>query len=1018
MESLESRRLLTVTLLTTGSISDSSFEAPALPANAYQVLSPGTPGAAAFSSPWNFSGVAGVSANASAFTTGDPKAPSGNQVAFIQDNASISQTVDLDAGVYDLSMFAAQRVNYQTQAEGIEVLIDGAEVGMIVPNIPVTANNKTYTTTYATYETSNFTVTAGLHVVEFLGTSPASADSTAFIDNVAISPVVDGLVDGGFETPALASNAYATDANGSAWQFSETAGLSRDGSDFQTNWVEAQNAPAGMQVGYVESTIVNGVQNNGSISQTVYLDAGTYQLSFLAAQRAIYQTNYEEIEILVDGVQIGTPINPVNTLYGSYQSLPFAVTTSVHTIEFLGVAPLGGDNTAFIDQVTLTANSISDGSFETPNLNAGTYQFAPTGSPWQYTGTAGVAHNGSAFTYANGKAPDGSQVALIKGTGSMSQSVDLIAGEYNISFLAAQRAGNSQSQGQQIEVLVDGAVVGLITPADTTYRVYETANFQITSAEAATAATIEFLGTDPSGGDNTALIDEVGLAAAQDQIIDGGFETPGLVGGGYVVAPSGTPWQYSGLAGISYNNSGLTSGTVNAPYGAQVGFLMNNGSMSQTVYLDANTYNISFMAIQRAAGQTQPQQIEVLVDGAAVGLITPVNSNMNALTGATSTPTYTLYQTSNFTELTAGVHTIEFLGTSPAVGQSTAFIDQVSLTAVENAVSDGNFASPVMPGYGYQFAPSDCAWQFSGSAGLSGNYSAFTSVVNGSLNAPSGVQVAFIKDNASISQTVDFDAGTYNITFDASQRAVTYQSQPQQIEVLIDGTQVGLITPALALATSSTASNMIYTYTPYQTLNFPVTAGPHTITFLGLSPASADSTAFVAAVTINTGSAISDGSFEEPALAWKTFQAAPTGTAWQFSGNAGVSNNASAYTFGNPVAPDGDQVAYLKDNASMSQSVYLAAGVYNLSFMAAQRYYYQTQNQVIEVLVDGVEVGTATPDAPGKGAGQYPAGTTFGLYATSSFTEVTAGVHTIEFVGLSPASADSTAFIDDVVLNV
>ena len=32
-----------------------------------------------------------------------------------KNNASISQTVTLDAGVYNLSLLAAQRVNYQTQ---------------------------------------------------------------------------------------------------------------------------------------------------------------------------------------------------------------------------------------------------------------------------------------------------------------------------------------------------------------------------------------------------------------------------------------------------------------------------------------------------------------------------------------------------------------------------------------------------------------------------------------------------------------------------------------------------------------------------------------------------------------------------------------------------------------------------------------------------------------------------------------------------------------------------------------
>ena len=93
MESLESRKLLTVTTLTLNSISDGSFEAPALAAEAYQI--------APSSSPWQFSGIAGVSTNASGFTTGNPNAPSGTQVAFLKDTASISQTVYLEAGVYN-----------------------------------------------------------------------------------------------------------------------------------------------------------------------------------------------------------------------------------------------------------------------------------------------------------------------------------------------------------------------------------------------------------------------------------------------------------------------------------------------------------------------------------------------------------------------------------------------------------------------------------------------------------------------------------------------------------------------------------------------------------------------------------------------------------------------------------------------------------------------------------------------------------------------------------------------------
>ena len=70
----------------------------------------------------------------------------------------------------------------------------------------------------------------------------------------------------------------------------------------------------------------------------------------MAAQRANYQSQYESIEILVDGVQVGTA-TPASTSYGSYATANFSVKTGVHTIQFVGVDPSGDDNTAFIDDV-------------------------------------------------------------------------------------------------------------------------------------------------------------------------------------------------------------------------------------------------------------------------------------------------------------------------------------------------------------------------------------------------------------------------------------------------------------------------------------------------------------------------------------------------------------------------------------------------------------------------------------------------------------------------------------------
>ncbi len=210
-----------------------------------------------------------------------------------------------------------------------------------------------------------------------------------------------------------------------------------------------------------------------------------------------------------------------------------------------------------------------------------------------------MSTNGSGVTTGNANAPQGTQVAFLMNKGSMSYSVYLDADTYNLSFLAAQRA-KFQSQSQGIEVLVDGAQIGLITPSNTTYTLYETSNFTV----AAGVHTIQFLGMSPSTADSTALIDQVAIATAESSFSDGGFETPVLAKAAYQIAPSGSGWQFSGLAGVSANGSGFTAGNVKAPQGIQVAFLKNNGSISQTVFFDAGTYNISFLAAQRAGYQT------------------------------------------------------------------------------------------------------------------------------------------------------------------------------------------------------------------------------------------------------------------------------------------------------------------------------------------------------------------------------------------------------------------------------
>ena len=202
-----------------------------------------------------------------------------------------------------------------------------------------------------------------------------------------------------------------------------------------------------------------------------------------------------------------------------------------------------------------------------------------------------------------------------------------------------------------------------------------------------------------------------------------------------------------------------------------------------------------------------------------------------------------------------------------------------------------------------------------------------------------------------------------------------FQASVQDFQVLVDSNVVGTFTPSGI------------DYAGYATDVFTVTAGVHTITFQALDSAGGDNTAFIDGIqlTQETGAGLSDGGFESPSLGTDTpgnFQYGPVGTPWSYTGLAAVAGNGSAFTSGNPNAPEGTQVGVLQTTGSITQVVdEMAAGTYELTFDAAQRANFQASVQNFQVLVDSNVVGTFTPS-----------GITYAGYATDAFT-VTAGAH-------------------------
>ena len=109
-----------------------------------------------------------------------------------------------------------------------------------------------------------------------------------------------------------------------------------------------------------EGSQVAFLQRSGSFSRSA---AGSDQLTFGAAQRASNpsQPSREDLEVLLDGNSVGT-FQPSSTSYQSYTTAPFTVTAGTHTITFQGLDSVGGDNTAFLDEVVASPVAASGGS--------------------------------------------------------------------------------------------------------------------------------------------------------------------------------------------------------------------------------------------------------------------------------------------------------------------------------------------------------------------------------------------------------------------------------------------------------------------------------------------------------------------------------------------------------------------------------------------------------------------------------------------------------------------------------
>ncbi len=170
--------------------------------------------------------------------------------------------------------------------------------------------------------------------------------------------------DMGLEQVAVGAGQFRYAPSGSAWTFAPRTATAARGS----RPTAAASPPAtrrrrrASQVAFLQAT--------GSFSQAIAgWAAGSYVLTFYAAQRANWQASRQDFSVLVDGVVVGT-FTPSGTSYQSYTTAAFTVAAGSHTIAFQGLDSAGGDNTAFVDAVAVAVAS-SPTPTPTPTPTAG-----------------------------------------------------------------------------------------------------------------------------------------------------------------------------------------------------------------------------------------------------------------------------------------------------------------------------------------------------------------------------------------------------------------------------------------------------------------------------------------------------------------------------------------------------------------------------------------------------------------------------------------------------------------------
>ncbi|UOQ96461.1 Ig-like domain-containing protein [Hymenobacter sp. 5317J-9] len=631
------------------------------------------------------------------------------------------------------------------------------------------------------------------------------------------------------------------------------------------------------------------------------------------------------VTVIVDGSSIGTVVTAAGGTWALLQ--PSALTSGSHTVRATATAagttsPSSNTNTFVIDTAGPVITSVgvpSNGTYKAGDFLTFAVNF---NKPVTVNTTGGTPTLGLTI------GSTGRQASYLAGSGSTTLTFryTVAAGELDLDGVALGSAlvlnggtlqdavGNNailtlNSVASTASVLVDAVAPTVLSinrqnPAASLTNA-TTLVYRITFSENVTGVDASDFSLTSTGGTSGTVS---AVAAVSNSVYD---VTVAAVAG-------------SGTLRLDLNTSG--TGITDVP-----GNPIGGGYQAGQVYtIDQTGPTVAITSTASSPTSASPIPVTVTftesVTGFSAAGVTVTNGALSGFSGSGTTYTF------NVTPTAGGLVTVNVPanGAQDAAGNGNAAAPQFSITYNVPAVTVLSVTrltpSPT--------ATAQVSYQVTFSGSVTGLSSSNFSVTSSGL---SGASVASVSGSGT----------TYTVVVNTG---------------IGDGTLRLNVSSTVGI--SPTASNVPFTtgdtFTIQKNFTSPV------LSIQGTGGAGTDVTAFVDQVQVLDGgtpraNALLNSSFETyGSLNFGNYGYNPPGAVWTFLNGSGIALNGSA--FGAPTAPNGSAVAFLQNAGSEArQALAVPTGTYQVSFQTSQRVCCSTRDQVLNVFINGVFVGTIQP---------------------------------------------------------